>query len=381
MPQTLALIFAASILTLWIPAVWPVSAFQVAIGTLCILTLWRRPPARIPYPAIPLALAVFWGLIQLRFHLTAYPFDTQTALLRWAAFLAVFLTSYCLFADPDTRRWFRSFMLWFAFILSIVATLQTFTSPGKIFWIFPTEYTENVMGPILYHNHWAVFVEVVLPIALYEAFRRDRDALLYAGMAATLYASVIASASRSGTILTTAEILTVGILMTARGFSTGRAVGTAFVRMLVLFAAFTAIAGWDHIWNRFREPDPMNMRREFNIASLHIIQTHALTGTGLGTWPTIYPRYAILDGGTFANQAHDDWAQFTAEGGILFGLAIFSLFAWSIYPALKSIWGIGIIAVFLHAFVDYPFSRPALGAWPILILAMLAAQKLKPENA
>jgi hypothetical protein len=37
------------------------------------------------------------------------------------------------------------------------------------------------------------------------------------------------------------------------------------------------------------------------------------------------------------------------------------------------VWGLGVIAVFLHAVVDYPFSRPALGSWPILILAMLAA--------
>ena len=45
----------------------------------------------------------------------------------------------------------------------------------------------------------------------------------------------------------------------------------------------------------------------------------------------------------------------------------------SLRPAFRSIWGIGVVSVFLHAFVDYPFSRPALGSWPILILAMLAA--------
>ena len=386
MHRALAALFAFAILTLWIPAVWPVSVFQVGIFALCVLALWRHTPDRLPYPAIPLALAVLWGLLQLQFHLTAYVFDTETATLRWATFLAVFLTTYCLAADRDIRHWLRSAMLWFAFILSIVATLQTFTSPGKIFWLFPTEYTENVMGPILYHSHWAVFVEVVLPIALYEAFRREHNSLLYSGMAAALYASVIASASRAGTVLTTAEILVIGVLMTARGFSTGRAVGTAFLRMLLLFAVFTAIAGWEHVWDRFRTPDPMQTRREFNIASARIIQSHPLTGTGLGTWPTVYPRYAILDGGTFANQAHDDWAQFTAEGGILFGLAIFSLFLWSIPPAIKSIWGLGVLAVFLHAFVDYPFSRPALGSWPILGIAMLAARnaavtgQLKPQT-
>jgi hypothetical protein len=36
----------------------------------------------------------------------------------------------------------------------------------------------------------------------------------------------------------------------------------------------------------------------------------------------------------------------------------------------------GVIAVFLHAAVDYPFSRPALGSWTIVIIAMLAAREV-----
>jgi hypothetical protein len=372
----LAGLFAFAILTLWVPAVWPVSVFQVGCFALCGCALWSRPPTRIPYPAFPIAFAVLWGLVQLVFGFTAYPFDTQTAMVRWTTFLAVFILGFSLFADSAVRRWFRAAMLWFAFVVSVWATLQTFTSGGKVFWLFPTGYTTDVMGPIVYHNHWAAFVEVVLPIALYEAFRRDRNALLYAGMAAALYASVIASSSRAGALLATLEILAVAILMAVRGFSTGRAIGATFLRILVVFGAFTAVAGWEHVWERFRQPDPMQVRREFNISSLHMVKAHPFGGTGLGTWPTVYPRYAIVDVGTFANQAHDDWMQFTAEGGLPFGLLVFSLFLWSLRPAFRSIWGIGLIAVFVHAFVDYPFSRPALGSWPIVILAMLAARQV-----
>jgi hypothetical protein len=373
--HVLAALFVFAILTLWIPAYWPVSVFQTGIFALCIYCLWRFPPTRIPYPAIPLGLAVLWGMVQLSLRLTAYSFDTKTALLRWTTFLAVFLVGFSLFGDSDTRRWFRSAMLWFAFVVSVWATLQTFTSDGKVFWLFHTEYTGNVMGPILYRNHWAAFVEVVLPLALYQALRRERNSLLYSCMAAALYASVIASSSRAGTVLTTAEILVVALLMAARGFTTGRAIGSAFLRMLLVFVTFTVVAGWEHVWERLLEPDPMQGRRELNLASLEIIRTHPFTGTGLGTWPTVYPRYAVIDAGVFANQAHDDWLQFTAEGGIFFGLAIFSLFLWCVRPAFQSIWGLGVISVFLHACVDYPFSRPALGSWPILIVAMLAARQ------
>jgi hypothetical protein len=47
----------------------------------------------------------------------------------------------------------------------------------------------------------------------------------------------------------------------------------------------------------------------------------------------------------------------------------------AIRPAVRSIWGIGVIAVFIHAAFDYPFSRPAVGAWPILILSMAAVSQ------
>ena len=368
----LAALFAFAILTLWVPAYWPVTVFQVGVFALCAVAFWRRPPARISYPAVPLAAAVVLGLVQLAASLTAYAFDTKTATIHWATFLAVFIIGFSVFQQPDVGRWFRSAMIWFAFLVSVWATLQTFTSGGKVFWLFPTGYP-SVMGPILSRNHYAAFIEVALPIAFYKALHSRHNSLLYSGMAAAMYASIIASASRAGTVLATAEILAVAVIMAARGLASGRAIGAALLRAAILFAAFTAIVGWERVWDRFLEPDPMNGRRELAISSLHMISDHPYTGSGLGTWPTVYPRYAIVDNGMFANQAHDDWLQFTAEGGIPLGILLFTLLIWSLRPAFRSIWGIGLIAVFLHAFVDYPFSRPALGSWPILILAMLAA--------
>jgi O-antigen ligase len=117
----------------------------------------------------------------------------------------------------------------------------------------------------------------------------------------------------------------------------------------------------------------MQVRRQLDLSTLHMIAAHPWFGVGLGAWSTVYPHYALVDIGAFANQAHNDWLQWTAEGGVPFGLILATLFFWCLRPAISSVWGLGIIAVFLHALVDYPFSRPALGSWPILIMAMLAA--------
>jgi O-antigen ligase len=379
MHVVLAALFFFAILTLWVPAYWPVTVFQVGVFALAVSALAvygiRRMRLSDLYPIVPLSFAVVWGLFQWGTGRTAYAFDTKTAIVHWATFLAVFLAGVSLFRDTEVRHWFRSAMLWFGFAIAVVATLQTFTSHDRIFWLFPTAYTGSVMGPILYHNHYAAFVEVVLPIAIYEALRRERDSLLYSGMAAALFASVIASASRSGAILITTETLVVIALLWARGRTSARAAGAALLKMAVLFAVFASVVGWDNVWRRFWQPDPMQMRRELAISSFHMAAAHPWFGVGLGTWPTVYPRYAIADYGVFANQAHSDWLQWTAEGGILFGIVIASIFLWCLRPAFRSVWGIGVVAVFLHALVDYPFSRPALGSWPILLLAMLAARQ------
>src|SRR5664279_2840044 len=199
-----AALFFFAILTLWVPGYWAVTIFQVGIFALAGIVIWRARLSRLGFawPMVPLFFAVFWGLLQWITGHTAYASDTKLALLKWTTFLCVFLIGISLFRDDEVRCWFRSAMVWFASIVAVLATVQTFTSKGKVFWLFATPYTDQVMGPILYRNHYAAFIEAVLPIALYLAVHRERDSLLYSGMAAAMYASVIASASRAGTVLT-----------------------------------------------------------------------------------------------------------------------------------------------------------------------------------
>jgi O-antigen ligase len=138
-----------------------------------------------------------------------------------------------------------------------------------------------------------------------------------------------------------------------------------------------SIVGVETTSQRFSEGGLTAGRLQFAISTLHMIAAHPLAGWGLGTWPSVYPAFATIDVGAIVNQAHCDWLQWIAEGGLLTGLAMLSLAVWAIRPAVRSIWGIGVIAVFIHAAFDYPFSRPAVGAWPILILAMAAARYQK----
>jgi hypothetical protein len=64
MHLVLAALFVFGILTLWVPAYWPVTVFQTGLFTLarCAAVRNARSPTRLPYPVFPLAFAVLWGL-------------------------------------------------------------------------------------------------------------------------------------------------------------------------------------------------------------------------------------------------------------------------------------------------------------------------------
>jgi O-antigen ligase len=377
MHYLLAAVLFFGVLTLWVPGYWAVAVFEVGMFVLAAVAMFRsiRTPPRFAYPLAPLLFAVLWGLFQWGTGRTVSPFETRIGLARWTTVLAVFITGWVLFQDERMHRWFRTAMLWFGFLVAVLATLQSFTAGGRVFWIFQTEGIERVMGPILYYNHYAAFIELALPLAIYGSMTRKRESLVYACMAAAMYASVIACASRAGLILTSIEIVAVGALLWLRGRTSGRAVGRSLARVVLLLAVFTVVVGWGRIWERIQTPDPFATRREFDISSVHMIAARPWFGFGLGTWPTVYPAYAIIDTGKFANRAHSDWLEWTADGGLPFGIAMVTLFLWCVRSASGSVWGIGVIAVFLHATEDYPFSRPALAAWTVVMIALLATRK------
>jgi O-antigen ligase len=376
MHYLLAAVLFFGILTLWAPGYWAVAAFEAGTFGLAAVAIFhaRRAPPRFAYPLAPLSFAAFWGLLQWWTGRTASAFETRIAVARWGALLAVFICGLVFFQDARAHRWFRSAMLWFGFLVAIAATLQTFTGEGKVFWMFRAEYTERAMGPILYRSHYAAFIEIVLPMAIYGSMTRRRESLLYASMAAAMYASVIASGSRGGFILTSAEIVVVAALLWLQGRAPGRAIGRSVALVALLLAVFTLLVGWGRIWERLHTPDPFAIRRELATSSMRMIADRPWFGFGLGTWPVVYPAYAIIDTGLFANRAHDDWLEWTADGGLPFGIAMATLLVWCLRPAFRSAWGVGVVAVFVHATGDYPFSRPALAAWTVVTMALLATR-------
>ena len=133
-------------------------------------------------------------------------------------------------------------------------------------------------------------------------------------------------------------------------------------------------AGFDVVIGKLQQNDQLTVRRAINQSSLEMIRERPLLGWGLDTYVPVYRMFAHYDDGTYVNRAHNDWLQWAAEGGIPFALLMLVVFVWSCRPAVESVWGIGLIAICLHALVDYPFARFGVCGWYFALAPMLAAQ-------
>jgi len=373
------LVLFLATLTLWIPAYWPVALFEISVFLIAgiALVLKRLPGNGTHYPLFSMSFIVLWGCVQLITGWTVNRFVTERATLQWMTWAAVYYIGVSTLKDESLAKLLRTVIVWFGFAVAIEAILQAYLSPGKVFGLFPTGYHDFVMGPIVYHTHFAAFIETILPIALWIALSEVKESYTYLGISAVLLVSMVVSVSRGGLVIAFTEVLGVLFLLHRRKPKAGKRLSLKALALVSVTAVLTLIVGFATASERFYSEALTLGRLQFAVSTLHMIAVHPWIGWGLGSWPAVYPAFATFDPGALVNQAHCDWLQWTAEGGVPVGLAMLSLAVWGIRPAIRSIWGIGVIAVLVHAAFDYPFSRPAIGAWLILILSMTAATQHK----
>jgi hypothetical protein len=374
----LLLVFATT--TVFVGESWPLESFQIGMygltATYLLLGIRRhREDLASGFAPWLVYLIPAWGVIQILAHTTASTFETREAVLRWGALGAVFFLTQTVARSNRNRERLLLAFLCFAAIMAVLCLTQLFTSEGRVLWMFPTG-NPDVYGTFPSRNNYAQFIELALPIALWCALRHGWRSWGYALIASALYASVIGAASRAGAVLCTVELLAVlliGLFLRAnqRRDMFLRSATTTLVLVLLLAGVFTFVVGWQRIWDRFHQMDPDLVRQEFILSAIDMAKHRPLMGYGLGTFPEVYQQHAIRDFPFYANHAHNDWAEFAADGGVPFLLLVLIPFAAVIPAAIRHPWGLGLVAVMFHACVDYPFPRPAVSGWMFAMLGLL----------
>jgi O-antigen ligase len=338
---------------------WASEAGMLLLASLVSVRAYVR---KIRYNMLfPIGAIAAWGFLQLALGWTVYRYATLDAALRLAACASVAFSAAALLSVRQRREeWLRWFS-WFAVVVGLVSVLAYHTSPGKILWIVPGIYPDN-WGPFPSRNNFAQFLELSFPVAVYQfdlgwgRERRDEARCLAALAPALLFACGVASASRAGSAILTLEALWMTVLMWRR-------MRKALAGLVLATGALIFVMGAGTLVARLGEPDPLSVRREVFRSVWAMVQSRPWTGYGLGTFSDVYPGFAEFDPGTRVEHAHNDWLEWASEGGIPFA-ALWAFFAiFIVRRALRPIWGVGILAVLVHALVDYPFARLGITAW------------------
>jgi O-antigen ligase len=293
-----------------------------------------------------------------------------------AAMIAMLATQ--LFQTARLAQQFRTAFALLGSGMALLDVLQQASHTGKYFWLFPSGFPD-VYGTFAYYNNFSQFIELSLPITLWLGLNHREPRYNWLLLSALQIGAVVACGSRAGAAIVVAELFALLFLafLRRRGVLSLKVIGLT----LLLSLGFIYVAGFKTVLHKLERPDQLATRRQINEASLTMIKARPLTGWGLGAYVPVYKMFAVYDDGTWVNQAHNDYLEWAAEGGIPFACIMTFLILWSVRPSVRSVWAVGLLAFCLHAVVDYPFARMGTCGWYFALVGMLAWRQAEQNES
>src|SRR5438552_1658000 len=349
---------------------------------------------------VPGLLLLLLGALQLSFRLTLDWTSTREAFLKLSLGLVLFFLATQLLAAGSQRvvHRFGLVVCAFAFLLSMFALVQLFSSHDKIYWTIPTPHA--VFGPYVNRNHYAGLMEMLIPVAAaYAATRRVGLSLrLLLGFLVLIpVVSVFISGSRGGLLSLCCEILiAAGIAwqLVPKGSrrsllavaAAGVVITVSLAFWLINTEASQRIVEALNLKSAANEP-AAGTRIRVSRDSLRILKEHPWIGTGMGSFEVAFPAYQSFPSDLLWDHAHNDYVEALAENGfvggamMLGGLVLFLRLAFSnLRVRLKSRAGwiscgaaVGCCGILVHSLVDFNLHLPANAAWFAASMAIACA--------
>jgi O-antigen ligase len=334
------------------------------------------------------------------------PYATKFFLVR-LIICAVFFAVALVHVPVERRsRTIAIILVIFGTLIAFFGILQRLATPESIYGLRPTPQAIP-FGPFVNQHHFAALMEMTSGIALGLLFgngvSRERKILL--GLAAAIMGmAVVFTGSRGGVI----SYIVVIAFAAAASFSLGdlsprrrdreersRAsrnflVLTAAGGLLILVLGSVLFLGGEAsllrgIGLQESQTDITSGRGHFWSIAWQIFLAHPILGAGLDGFGAAFSRYDTWNGTYRVEQAHNDYLQILADGGIL-GFACVASFV--VILNRKGIAAVarrhrdidrsistgalaGCIGILVHSFFDFPLRTPA-NTFVFLLLVVIA---------
>ena len=282
-----------------------------------------------------------YGAGLLRFHPASIdPPATATALALYVCFASMLLGLTRAMAVEHARRTVEALTL-VGVLLALVGIVQKPLYSGFVLGVWEPQRGGSPFGPFVNKNHFAGWMLMAIPLVLAllcagleQGMRGVRPGIrnrilwlsspeanrliLLAAAAMLMALALILTMSRSGISALAIALMLTG-WVAARGFTARTRRTTMLAYLLLLFVTSITWVGADTIVTRFSAADwsEFNNRRGAWTDALSVSTAFPLTGTGINTYSTAARFYQRHDVNHFFGEAHNDYLQLLAEGGLL----------------------------------------------------------------
>jgi O-antigen ligase len=392
----------------------PVLAIELtaaALGLFSIVLIARDPEAAAAVPKLPLAICL--GLIALGiFQIVPLPFsiaakfnptadlvrplipylgldhppsvtwsvasaETTDALLRFVAYVLIGLAAAVAFDTERSRRRFAVVLVISAVFQAVYGSGEYLTGRQHIFGFAKKYYLDSATGTLINRNHFATLLAIALPFALTLAIPpnserpmsgwRERMVALSKGpalvrlfavaAAALIWMGLLLSHSRAG--LVAGVVAAVIVIVHFRGARAARwtaAIGTGV--LLVLLTLELAQTPGERFFDVKDDLGAKAGRLAVWRDARSLVAARPVLGWGFGTFENAYPTVQSADINLRYDHAHNDWIEWTTEGGLLALLGGLILLAFALRHG-DTASRAALAAVALHEVWDFSLRIPA----------------------
>ena len=319
-------------------------------------------------------ILAFVILAAISFAFSVYKYASFYALISLSGYIGIYYIITTEF-DREMMKRVINIVIMLAACLSLYGILQYFDIIGHPWWN-PKEFLASTF---VNHNHFAGYLELVIPVAVIALARALRDTenkgMAYkaalAAAAAVMAAAFIIAQSRGAWISLSISFL-VGTYFTLRKRTYDKK-GIALFILFVVLIAVLAFFGKDIIKERVETVSDLGSdsssvtRLKVWQGAIGIIKDNPVIGTGIGTFVWGFNRYRPEGLNVQANFAHNEYLNMAAEMGVLAGFIMLWLFFAAAgmgiirEKALHYSVGcaVGVMSLALHGLVDFNFHIPA----------------------
>jgi O-antigen ligase len=264
---------------------------------------------------------------------------TRDTLALASAAVLLFWAARDAFARGGVRTAAR-LVAWSGLVVTMTALAQRATAPGLVLWRWaPADPGSQPFGFFVNRNHFATWLLMAggLTAGYLVAHRRshradhasrrllvrdwlaDGNGLILAGALVIMLLGVAASLSRAAILGAGAALVLAGVFA-SRARERGPALRAGGVAVALILAA-AVVANLDGLERKFESATAVS-RATIWRETAPVIRDFWLTGTGLGTYSLTMLRYQQTDPALHFNQAHSEYVQLLAEGGLILALPI-----------------------------------------------------------